>query len=60
MENGDSPAAGQLLAIRRRVNGLPLYEDKSSGAVRTADGDLCVHADQGLLRVKSLIALNVV
>jgi len=54
VEDGDSPAAGKLLAIRRRVTGLPLYEDKSTGAVRTADGDLCIHADQGLPHVKLL------
>jgi len=47
VENGDSPAAGKALAIRRHVSGLPWYEDTVSGAVRTADGDLCVNADQG-------------
>jgi len=50
VENGESPAVGKALVIRRRAKGLSLYEDKDTGAVRTADGDLCVHADQGLLR----------
>jgi len=49
VENGDSPAAGKALAIRRHVSGLPWYEDAATGTIRTAEGDLCVHADQGLL-----------
>jgi len=47
VENGDSPAAGKALAIRRHVSGLPWYEDKSTGSVRTAEGGLCVKAGKG-------------
>jgi len=50
VENGDSPAAGKMLMIRKGASGLPWYEDKETGVVRTADGHLCVHADKGSLR----------
>jgi len=48
VQNGESPAVGKALAVRRRVSGLPWYEDPTTGSIRTAEGDLCVQADQGL------------
>ena len=50
VENGDSPAAGKMLAIRRHVDGVSWYVDTATGSIRTADGRLCVDADRGLVR----------